>query len=36
LSVEETAEVLSVSERTVKNDWMLARARLHRALARPA
>jgi RNA polymerase sigma factor (TIGR02999 family) len=28
LSVEETAFVLGVSERTVKNDWRLARARL--------
>lgn len=28
LSVEETAEVLGVSERTVKGDWALARARL--------
>jgi RNA polymerase sigma factor (TIGR02999 family) len=32
LSVEETAEVLGVSERTVKRDWAVARAFLHRAL----
>jgi len=33
LSVEETAEVLGVSPRTVKGDWALARAWLHEALA---
>lgn len=32
LSVEETAAVLDVSERTVKRDWAVARAFLHRAL----
>jgi RNA polymerase sigma factor (TIGR02999 family) len=32
LTVEETAEVLSVSPRTVKHDWSLARAWLHRAI----
>lgn len=32
LSVEETAAVLKVSERTVKRDWAVARAFLHRAL----
>ena len=32
LSVEETATVLGVSERTVKRDWAVARAFLHRAL----
>lgn len=32
LSVEETAAVLNVSERTVKRDWAVARAFLHRAL----
>jgi len=33
LTVEETAAALSVSPRTVKSDWALARAWLHRALA---
>ena len=33
LSVDETAEVLQVSPRTVHNDWMFARAWLYRALA---
>ena len=33
LSVEETAKVLGVSERTVKRDWRTARAFLYRALA---
>ncbi len=33
MSVESTAEALVVSERTVKNDWALARAWLHRRLA---
>ena len=32
LSVEETAEVLHVSEGTVRRDWSLARAWLHREL----
>ena len=32
LSIEETAEVLAVSPATVKRDWMLARAWLHREL----
>jgi RNA polymerase sigma factor (TIGR02999 family) len=32
MSVEETAAALGVSERTVKADWALARAWLHRAL----
>jgi RNA polymerase sigma factor (TIGR02999 family) len=33
LSIEETAEVLGVSPATVKRDWALARAWLHRELA---
>ena len=33
LSVEETAEALQVSLRTVHNDWTFARAWLYRALA---
>jgi RNA polymerase sigma factor (TIGR02999 family) len=32
LSIEETAEVLAVSPATVKRDWTLARAWLHREL----
>lgn len=32
LSVEDTAELLEVSPRTVKRDWMFARAWLHRDL----
>jgi RNA polymerase sigma factor (TIGR02999 family) len=32
LSNEETAEVLGVSERTVKRDWTMARAWLHREI----
>jgi RNA polymerase sigma factor (TIGR02999 family) len=32
LSVEETAEALGISERTVKRDWMLAKAWLYRKL----
>ena len=32
LSIEETAEVLSVSSATVKRDWLVARAWLHREL----
>jgi len=34
LSVEETAEVLKVSSRTVKLDWTLAKAWLSRELRR--
>ena len=34
LSVEETAEVLGVSAATVKNDWSVAKAWLHRELSR--
>lgn len=34
LSVEETAEVLKTSSRTVKRDWTLARAWLSRELRR--
>ena len=34
LSVEETAEVLGVSERTVKRDWHVAKAWLRRELSR--
>ena len=33
LTVEETAEVLGISERTVKRDWSLARAWLHGELS---
>jgi RNA polymerase sigma factor (TIGR02999 family) len=36
LSVEETAGALGVSTRTVKRDWILARAWLHRRLAAAA
>ena len=32
LSVEETADALGISARTVKRDWMLAKAWLHRKL----
>jgi RNA polymerase sigma factor (sigma-70 family) len=32
LSVDETAEVLSLSKTTVKDEWAVARAWLHRAL----
>lgn len=32
LSLEETAEVVGISMRTVQNDWMFARAWLYRAL----
>jgi RNA polymerase sigma factor (TIGR02999 family) len=35
LSVDETAEVLKVSNATVRRDWRLARAWLHRELASP-
>ncbi len=34
LTVEETAEVLGVSEKTVKRDWAAAKAWLHRELTR--
>lgn len=34
LTVEETAEVLSISPETVMRDWRMARAWLHRELAR--
>jgi RNA polymerase sigma factor (TIGR02999 family) len=34
LSVEETAETLGISVRTVKRDWLLARAWLYRSLGR--
>ena len=34
LDVAETAEVLSVSESTVKRDWAMAKAWLHRELTR--
>jgi RNA polymerase sigma factor (sigma-70 family) len=33
LSIEETAEVLKVSAGTVRRDWSIARAWLHRELA---
>jgi RNA polymerase sigma factor (TIGR02999 family) len=33
LTVEETAEVLSVSPRTVENDWNLAKAWLFRTMS---
>ncbi len=36
LSVEETAEALGVSERTIKSDWALARARLYLDLGHDA
>lgn len=35
LSFEEVAEVLSISERTAKRDWEMARAWLHRELTEP-
>jgi RNA polymerase sigma factor (TIGR02999 family) len=34
LSVEETAEVLGVSDSTIKRDWQMAKAWLHRELTR--
>jgi RNA polymerase sigma factor (TIGR02999 family) len=34
LSVEETAEVLAISDSTVKRDWQLAKAWLHREMTR--
>jgi RNA polymerase sigma-70 factor, ECF subfamily len=33
LSVEETAVLLEISEKTVKRDWSLARAWLHREIS---
>jgi RNA polymerase sigma factor (TIGR02999 family) len=36
LTEEEVAELLSVSPRTVRNDWALARAWLYRELSRDA
>ena len=36
LSIEDTAEVLGVSSSTVKRDWIMARAWLHRELDRSA
>jgi len=35
-SVEETAEVLGVSPITVKRDWQVAKAWLHREMSRTA
>ena len=35
LSVEETAEVLQIAPRTVKRDWRVARAWLHREVRNP-
>ena len=34
LSVEEIAEVLRVSPRTVKREWTMARAWLHKEISR--
>ena len=34
LSIEETADVLAVSDSTVKRDWQMAKAWLHRELSR--
>jgi RNA polymerase sigma factor (sigma-70 family) len=34
LTVEETAEVLKISPRTVKREWSMARAWLHRQMNR--
>lgn len=36
LSVEETAEVLNISPKTVKRDWSVARAWLHREISKGA
>lgn len=36
LSIEETSEVLSVSPATIKRDWTLAKAWLHKEMAHPA
>jgi DNA-directed RNA polymerase specialized sigma24 family protein len=33
LSIDETAEVLRISEGTVRRDWSLAKAWLHRELS---
>jgi RNA polymerase sigma factor (sigma-70 family) len=33
LTIEETAEILSVSPATIKREWALARAWLHREIA---
>jgi hypothetical protein len=33
LTVEETAEVLSISPATVKRDWSMAKAWLHREIS---
>jgi RNA polymerase sigma factor (sigma-70 family) len=33
LSIEETAEALGISPATVKRDWTMARAWLHRSLS---
>jgi DNA-directed RNA polymerase specialized sigma24 family protein len=35
LTLEETATVLDLSERTAKRDWAYARAWLYREIARP-
>lgn len=35
LTVEETAEAVSISPRTVKRDWRVARAWLHREMSQP-
>jgi RNA polymerase sigma factor (TIGR02999 family) len=34
LTVDETAKVLSISPKTVKRDWTMARAWLHREVSR--
>jgi RNA polymerase sigma factor (TIGR02999 family) len=36
LTIEETAEVLAISPATVKRDWVMAKAWLHRTLTNPA
>ena len=36
LSVEETADVMGVSERTVMREWAFARARLYQLLETPS
>ncbi len=36
LSVEETAALVAVSERTIKREWQIARAWLRREMARPS
>jgi hypothetical protein len=33
MSIEETAEALDISPATVKRDWLVARAWLHRELS---